>query len=65
MISYIKICFKNSELDFFTSIENLTEEEIKEDLIGTTFDFSFKNRGRETCINVVFQENNKHLNLPD
>lgn len=51
---HIKVCFENSKLDFFSSIDDMTKEEIKDDLIGEVFNFSFKNEGFATCIDIKF-----------
>lgn len=51
---HIKVCFENSKLDFCSSIDDMTKEEIKEDLIGEVFDFSFKDEGKAVCIGVDF-----------
>jgi hypothetical protein len=53
-VYHIKVCFENPKLNFFSSIDDMTKEEIREDLIGDTFNFSFKNEGFATCIDVVF-----------
>lgn len=53
---HIKLCFKNPKLNFCSSIDDMTREEIKEDLIGEIFNFSFKNEGFATCIDVHFKD---------
>ena len=50
----IKLIFKNPKFNCSTTISNSTMEEIKADLIGSTFDFSFKGGSLETCIDVQF-----------
>lgn len=51
---HIKVCFENPKLDFYSSIDDMTREEIKEDLIGEVFNFDFRNDGLATCIDVLF-----------
>ena len=48
----VKLHFKNPKFNFYTTITNATIEEIKADLIGSAFDFSFKGGDIETCIDV-------------
>lgn len=52
---HIKLCFENPKLNFYSSIDDMTREEIKEDLIGEIFNFSFKDEGFSTCIDVHFE----------
>lgn len=42
---HVKVIFKNSIFNFHTCIHDMTAEEIREDLIGNTFNFSFKGGG--------------------
>lgn len=50
----VKLIFKNPKFNFHTTIPSSTVDEIKEDLIGSTFNFSFKGGSIETCIDVEF-----------
>ena len=53
---YITVCFENPALNFSSSSGGSTKEEIKEDLIGSAFDFQFRNGGIVNCIDVIFSE---------
>ncbi|TCL62499.1 hypothetical protein EV196_11341 [Mariniflexile fucanivorans] len=53
---HIMVCFENPKLNFCTSFSNMTKKEIRNELIGETYNFCFKGQGMATCIDVVFQE---------
>ena len=55
-MSLVKLIFENPRYNFFTSISDMSNEEIKEDLIGSEFNFWFKEGGFETCINIEYDQ---------
>ncbi len=50
--------FQTPKFNFYTCIPDMAVEEIREDLIGDTFNFSFKGGRLETCIDLEITEKN-------
>lgn len=52
-MNYIKVVFENEEFNFIT-VDERSLEELKDDYVGTSFDFSFRGGNIENCIDVIF-----------
>ena len=56
---YVKLIFANPKQNFCTSISDMTADDIKKDLIGASFDFSFKKQGIGVCVDVIITQSDK------